>query len=215
MKKKVIVTSVLAALLIGCVTASAFSAGGMFGKGPMHKGGKHGETQSFVEGFVPPSRPYMPELTEEQKAEMQEKALERLNKQLENGEITQEEYDTMLTAIENGEFRFGGKRPGRKPMGKPGSDVSFKKDSEAYEKPPVPELTEEQKAEMKEKAIEKLNKELENGKITQEEYENVLEAIENGEFASGFRGKKGGPRGHFKPDREKFETPTEEASAEE
>lgn len=61
------------------------------------------------------------ELTEEQKAERkaktQEKAKEMLAKQLEEGKITQEEYDEKLAKIESGEFEFGGHRRGHGQFG--------------------------------------------------------------------------------------------------
>ena len=110
MKKKIICTGVLAAMLIGCVSVSAFPGMGM--GNPMKGFGRPFETQS--ENFELPEKPAMPKLTEEQKAEMQTKAIEDLNKQLEEGKITQEEYNDLLTKIENGDFVpcFKGKNRG-------------------------------------------------------------------------------------------------------
>ena len=44
------------------------------------------------------------EITAEQKAEMLTRHQEMLTKQLENGNITQEQFDEMTTKIENGEI---------------------------------------------------------------------------------------------------------------
>lgn len=48
------------------------------------------------------------ELTEEEKATMLEKRQADLAAKLDAGEITQEEYDKIIAAIESGEFMFGG-----------------------------------------------------------------------------------------------------------
>lgn len=101
----------------------------------------------------------MPELTDEQKAEMKEKLKSELLEKLENGEITQEEYDKKTEDIESGKFA---------PLGRG--------------KREMPELTEEQKAEMTEKLKSELLEKLENGKITQEEYDKSISAIENGTY---------------------------------
>ena len=101
----------------------------------------------------------MPELTDEQKAEMKEKLKSELLEKLENGKITQEEYDKKAEDIESGKFAplSRGKRE-------------------------IPELTDEQKAEMKEKFKSELLEKLENGEITQEEYDESISAIENGTY---------------------------------
>jgi len=62
------------------------------------------------------------ELTEEQIAEKMEQARERLEQKLADEKITQEEFDDMIEALENGEFqRHGrsGKRGGRDKSDKP------------------------------------------------------------------------------------------------
>ena len=58
------------------------------------------------------------ELTEEQKAERLERARERLEQRLADGDITQEEYNEKLAAIESGEYPFSGR--GRKGGGTKG-----------------------------------------------------------------------------------------------
>ncbi|MGO1580165.1 MAG: hypothetical protein ACTHWZ_01980 [Peptoniphilaceae bacterium] len=102
-----------------------------------------------------------PELTEDQKAEMEENMKERLAEQLEDGNITQEEYDQAISDIAEG------KRPmflGRGGFGN-------------MERP---ELTEEQKAEMEENMKERLAEQLEDGNITQEEYDQAISDIAEG-----------------------------------
>ena len=88
--------------------------------------------------------------------------------------------------------------------GKKGSRPSFKMTQQVNKRP---ELTEEQKAQMETKKAEmleeakaKLSQKLSSGKITQEEYDNMLTKLESGKF----EGKIG--RGH-KP--EKREKPSE------
>ena len=122
-------------------------------------------------------------MTEEEKAErkakMQEKAKEMLAEQLKNGKITQEQYDQQIAKIENGEFEFG-------------------KRMNANRK----QLTDDEKAQMKakmqEQAKERLAEQLKNGKITQEQYDQQIAKIKNGEFefGRGF-GKGRGRRGGF------------------
>ena len=118
------------------------------------------------------------ELTEEHKAErkakMQEKAKAELAKQLEEGKITQAQYDERLAEIENGNFRFGRGYGFGKGRGF-GHKGNFQKK----------ELTEEQKTQMKEKAKAELAKQLEEGKITQAQYDEKLSEIENGNFRFG------------------------------
>jgi len=130
-----------------------------------------------------------PELTDEQKAEMEAKRAEmleeikaRLAQELADGKITQEQYDEKIAAIENGKMH-----------GMRGSKPGFKGEK--------PELTDEQKAEMEAKRAEMLEEikahlaqELADGKITQEQYDEKLAAIENGEM-HGMRGSRPGCKG--------------------
>ena len=61
------------------------------------------------------------ELTDEQKAEVLEKAKAAIDEKLASGELTQEQYDEIAAKIESGDLRgFGGKRHGGC-HGKPGS----------------------------------------------------------------------------------------------
>ena len=125
--------------------------GGRFGKEGLGKG--HGNFKKI-------------EMTEEQKTEMKAKVKENLKARLDEGKITQEEYDAQLAKIENGEFTPG-----------------FGKGPQKFERP---EMTEEQKAEFKTKAKENLKARLDEGKITQEQYDDQLAKIESGEFGPGF-----------------------------
>ena len=112
------------------------------------------------------------ELTQEQIAERVESRRERLEQRLADGRITQEEYDARIAAIESGEYPAGDRvRSGSRSRSENGEGRS--------ERTP---LTEEQIAERVEKLRERLAQELADGNITQAEYNEKLEAIENGEF---------------------------------
>ncbi|MEA4832087.1 MAG: hypothetical protein VB118_05670 [Oscillospiraceae bacterium] len=102
------------------------------------------------------------ELTDEQKAEMIAKAKERLAQSLADGKITQEQYDKAITAIDNGKLPFLGK----------GGFFGIAKS----------ELTDEQKADIIAKAKERLAQSLADGKITQEQYDKAIAAIDNGKL---------------------------------
>ena len=235
MKKKLIITGLVAVLAVGCISASAFH-GGWMGKNGMSgfKPGAEFKMPEKTEGKEMPKFE-MPELTDEQKAEMKAKFLEMLNKRLEQGKITQEQYDEMLTAIENGEMIHPG-MPMGKPFGfhkpedfNPGEkgekpeferpELTEEQKAEMKEKPKfeMPEITEKQKAEMQEKFIKDIDKKLKNGEITQEEYDKLTEAIKNGEFAPMGRkpgmGMRGGHGRHFGPGFEKVEKGEKPAKA--
>ena len=122
------------------------------------------------------------EMTEEKKTEMTAKFKEDLAQKLEKGEITREEYEERINAIENGEFKGFGRGPA---MGMP-------------PKGERPEITEEQKAEMTAKFKEHIAAKLEKGEITQEKYDEMITAVENGEFKGFGRGFGMGNRGGFK-----------------
>ena len=127
------------------------------------------------------------EITEEQKAEMLEKCKTHLKEMLDSGKITQEEYDASIQKIENGEFasmHFGkgpgmgmGMGRGKGPMmgAKPGNGFG-RMNGKGNFNPDAPkqELTEEQKAEMKEKSKTHLKEMLDSGKITQERIRRFL-----------------------------------------
>ena len=73
--------------------------------------------QKLTPATVRAEKVQKPELTEEQKAEMLEKAKAALDEKLASGEIEQEKYDEMLAKLEAGDLRgFGGKRHGRRAM---------------------------------------------------------------------------------------------------
>ena len=120
-----------------------------------------------------------PELTDEQKAELTEKAKAALDEKLTSGELTQEQYDEMLAKIESGDLRgFGGKRHGGPEGFMP-------------EEFPKPELTDEQKTELTEKAKAALDEKLASGELTQEQYDEMLAKIESGDLR-GLGGKRRG-----------------------
>ena len=113
------------------------------------------------------------ELTEEQIAERAEHMRERLTQRLEDGRITQEQYDERIAAIESGEFPMSGKRSrggGRERV----------------------ELTEEQIAERVAQIRERLDQRLADGSITQEQYDEKIAALESGEYPLSGRSKRGG-----------------------
>ncbi|NCC87007.1 MAG: hypothetical protein EOM05_03940 [Clostridia bacterium] len=99
-----------------------------------------------------------PELTDEQKAEKADKMKETLAQKLEDGSITQEQYDKAIANIADG------KKP----------EILGKGDKER------PELTDEQKAEMIDKMKETLAQKLEDGSITQEQYDKAIANIADG-----------------------------------
>ena len=106
------------------------------------------------------------ELTEEQIAERAAIHRERLEQRLADGRITQEEFDERIAAIESGEYTARSRSGGRS------------RDRNAEREP----LTEEQIAERTEKMRERLAQALADEKITQEEYNEKIEALENGEL---------------------------------
>ena len=106
------------------------------------------------------------EITEEQKAEMIARHQEMLGKQLEEGKITQEQFNEMTTNLENGEFFTVTVR----------RDFRWEKTLERVE------LTDEQKAEMLTRHQAMLEKQLEEGYITQEQFDEIVTNLENGTF---------------------------------
>ena len=117
------------------------------------------------------------ELTEEERAERaaarREHLEQRLEQRLADGSITQEEYDEYMAAIESGEYPARGGGKGKS------------KDRDSERTP----LTEEQIAERIDKMRDKLAQDLADGKITQEQYDEKIEALDNGEFPSRDRTK--------------------------
>jgi uncharacterized membrane protein len=130
-----------------------------------------------------------PLMTEEQKAEMQSKMEERLAQALADGKITQEQYDSILDGSCEGRMmhRFGSFCGGM--MHKFGGR-GFKSEK--------PDLTDEQKAEMQSKMEERLAQALADGKITQEQYDSILDGTcegkmcKFGDFCGGMMHKFGG-----------------------
>ena len=118
--------------------------------------------------------PQMFNITEEQKNLIIEKFEKDLVELLENGDITQEQYDGISEMIKNGGM------PGRRPFGERGQ-----------ERKEMPELTEEQKQEITLKIKTELDEKLAAGEITQEEYDERIEAVQNGDF-KGMGGRPGG-----------------------
>jgi len=95
-------------------------------------------------------------LTDDQKEQLANEAEEKLSKDLADGKISQEQYDKITDAMNNGEMPSFGK---------------FGKDS-------IGEMTDEQKAELKDNMAKKLA----DGKISQDDYDKWIEAIDNGEM---------------------------------
>ena len=119
-------------------------------------------------------------ISEEQKEILKKKIKVDLDEMLEAGDITQEQYDFLSKTIEN---------CGMQPKGK------------MHKNADMPQMTEEKKAEMLAKIKEDLDSKLSEGKITQEEYDEKIAAIENGEFKNFGRGfgrgfDKGEPNGN-------------------
>ncbi len=112
------------------------------------------------------------ELTDEQKAEMLEKAKTALSKKLANSEITQEQYDEAVAKMDAGEMPFFGNSKGFGRTNK----------GDKPDRPEMPELTEEQKAEILEQAKTDLSEKLANGEITQEQYDEAVAKLEAGEM---------------------------------
>ena len=109
------------------------------------------------------------EITEEQKAVMVAKHQEMLTQQLKEGRITQEQFDEMSTNLENGGFFTLTMR----------GDFQWEKTLEKFERI---ELTEEQKADMLVRHQEMLTQQFEEGRITQEQFDEMSANFENGEF---------------------------------
>ena len=87
---------------------------------------------------------------------------EKLSEKLEAGELTHEQYNEIIAAIESRDFRGA--------WGKGAMRGNASK------------LTEEQKAELLTKRDEMLAEKLESGEITQEQYDEIVAAIGSGEF---------------------------------
>ena len=105
-----------------------------------------------------------PEMTDAEKAEIRQKVADSLAAGVKDGTITQEEADQRLKGYDNGNMMFKqGRSDGSKMMRKV-------------------EMTDEQKAEMRQKFADKLAKDVEGGKITQEEADKQLKAFDDGEF---------------------------------
>ena len=116
-------------------------------------------------------------MTQEQIEERIQSRRERLDQRLADGSITQDEYDTRLAALEGGvHYGRASDFSARDGMRRGSNDGSRERGSERMP------LTEEQLAEKLEAYREKLAEQLANGEITQAEYDEKIEAIENGEF---------------------------------
>ncbi len=115
------------------------------------------------------------EPTDEQKTEMAEHINERLAEQLKDGKITQEQYNQAITDVEEGE------RPNILREGRGGFGNMEKR-----------ELTDEQKTEMAEHINERLAEQLKDGKITQEQYDQAITDVEEGERPNILREGRGG-----------------------
>ncbi len=134
---------------------------------------------------------YPESLSEEQKVLVLEKFNGCISEMVEAGEITKEQGESISVAL---------KKSGK-------SDGRLKKERPEGEK--MPEMTEEQKTEMKEKYKAGIAEKLEKGEITQEEYNELVEKAENGEFGPRGMGK-GKPGGNRSKGEKPAEKPTEE-----
>lgn len=105
------------------------------------------------------------------KPEFAEKREQILSEKLEEGVISQEKYDEIMEAIESGEFKG--------PCGRKGFAGRWNSENAGEW---TGEWTEEQKAEWLDKMKDIFSDKLENGEISQEEYYQIMEAIESGEF---------------------------------
>ncbi|MDD6564286.1 MAG: hypothetical protein PUF08_04315 [Clostridiales bacterium] len=92
---------------------------------------KTGDFKQMGRGFdkMNGQMPEKPELTDEQKAQLLEDMKAKLAEKLEAGEITQEEYDERIAAIESGDFKpnenapkQGEKMPAGKKTGSPNTE---------------------------------------------------------------------------------------------
>lgn len=114
------------------------------------------------------------ELTEQEKTAQLETYKAVLEAQLKSGKITQEQYDQMLAKRQSGTF---GPQFGNRESTKPQWNRGEKK-----------ELTEEEKAARIEEQKAALAAKLAEGKLTQEQYDNMLAKIQAGDFGSRFHG---------------------------
>lgn len=115
-------------------------------------------------------------LSETDKTAMLEQMKSHMAEELEEGDITQEQYDAALERIEAGEM------PGM------GSGMGMWNDGER------PALSEEDLAERLELMKTHLSEKLADGDITQEQYDDMIARIEAGEMPG--RGGRGGRGGH-------------------
>lgn len=163
MKKNTkLVLSIIAALSIACVSVYAANAGKIG-----HKKSKRSQDDSQIKterfrGFKDGKKA---EISEEDKSAMLSACKERLENQLKEGKITDTEYNEAIAKIEAGEFPA------------PGMGRVRMKDKR-------PELSDEQKTDMLNKRKGLLNKLLENGKISRDEYDEAIAKIEACKFPS-------------------------------
>ena len=151
-------------------------------------------------GFGHGAKGERPELTDEQMVDMQTKMKARLDQALAEGKLTQEQYDAIINGIQDfqngekpsfGEWDFGRGSEGER------SDFGEGKFGHGFNGE-MPELTEEQKADMQSRMTGFLDQALESGMITQEQYDAIINAIQTGEmpdfgamgFGRGFRGER-------------------------
>jgi hypothetical protein len=96
---------------------------------------------------------------------------------LQDGSISEEQHEYLTSEVEKGILRGFEKKH---PMNNRGKNKA-------------PEMTEEQKAQMTERIKANLSAMLEEGKITKEEYEEKISAVEKGDFRGLGRGRKDRP----------------------
>lgn len=203
MKKvtKAVAVMMIAALAVGSLSVYAAEANGRGGRGEHPAFSKRmGDFKGWGKDHNKCEQPQRQELTEEEKAakaeEMKANCKKALDEQLAAGKITQEQYDEAVEKLEAGEFGFQGKQfhGNRDKMHGKGAFNGFRGKNGKQA-----ELTEEEKTArletMKENWKKMLDKQLAEGKITQEQYDEAIAKLGSGEFkfpGNGFRGQRNG-----------------------
>ncbi|MBQ8758483.1 MAG: hypothetical protein IJZ20_02200 [Clostridia bacterium] len=128
--------------------------------------------------------------TEEEKDELNsvisEKLAEIYKEKLNNGEITEDEYNSLAGTLEDRDYmQFGFREFKGKPGGimrmRGGAPKDFPTDE--AEKTEKHEMTEEQKAQMTERITKELERKLESEEITEDEYNEYLNSLQNGDYS--------------------------------
>ena len=171
MKKTKIIIALVIILSITLLGVCTYA--GQKGRGMEFGGFKRHENTEFSK---------RPKLSEEELTAKKDEMKENLKAKLDNGEITEEQYNKMLEKIEEGKGIPMGKGFGR--MGHP----EMKKDGEKeFKKPEHPELTEEEIEKMKER--KESFKKFDPSEMTEEELAELKEKFKNAPKGKGPMGK--------------------------